>query len=127
MPNLPEVTKPIWSTERPTFEEVKGKSLYIETIYTNPHYVEIISQSTFEKWFDDTFVRYCILDLSTPEEPMEYKGCKPAICENHLGWYATWCAGDMKGELHDIGYFPTRELAIHSWNRFVKAMEAVNE
>lgn len=130
MSNLPEVTKPNWSTEKPTFEEVEGKYIVAEHYCAGGAgksvlcgFVNVVE--TFNFLCTGHLLRYCILDLTTPEEPMEYKRMMPTVIHGEGGLYIKWIS--PSGEWHETDYFPTREEAIHSWNRFVKAMEAVND
>lgn len=133
MSNLPEVTKPNWSTERPTFEEVKGKSLIVEKAFSSEsnRFIDGFGKLTSEIDYlaafpiDKQCPRWAILDLTTPEEPLPYKGIAPKFYESENRWYASWVTEDC--ENYDTAFFPTREQAVHSWNRFVKAMEAQDE
>jgi len=122
---IPE-SKLVWSTVKPTFEEVKGKKVKVISLFPDgdleSNLVTINSDTTYEVMFDEQFI--CYADLTIPVSPLPLWGKLPEIYQNDvhvIGWNAEWrhC-----GECHIING-ATLELAILAWNRIAEALNEV--
>ena len=98
MTNLPELTKMNWSSKQPTFEELKGKTVYCQYAdgsYGYPTLIDSISKYkdvVADSGFLSTLKKFAILDLSEPLEAQDASilGCKVYIVQNspdnHFQW-----------------------------------------
>ena len=121
-------TELVWSTVKPTFEEVKGKrikfiwdylvdqvSIDETTIYDERKYTQI---------FDENFI--CYADLSAPVSPLPLWGKLPEMIGSVDGWYASYDLGeDLAAFSIVMPINPDKPSAILAWNRIAEALNEV--
>ena len=122
-------TELVWSTVKPTFQEVKGKKLrhlYID--YKNDPTVSdwtITDKNDYDVMFED-FI--CYADLTAPVSPLPLWGKLPEFRNGaNDGFFLQYDTGDPdKWEL-ESPLCETRDLAILAWNRIRDALEGVEK
>jgi len=120
-------TTPIWYTEKPKFEEVKGIFILVEYDDCGSHETQVTvldNTDDYEYWFDDKFIRFAILDLSEPEpEPVELWGIAPdeVVDADGLFYYA------YAGNNHQfiLPSFKSLKDAILAWNKIATALQSI--
>lgn len=124
----PEPSKLNWSTVKPTFEEVEGKTVYIETKSTSGivvRFSRIVKDfEIFNIDFDNRlFIRYAILDLSDPDpEPQPLWGGMPEIV--NVGKKTVVCLVIPDKYYFEIQRFDRAE-AVNAWNKLAKPLNEI--
>jgi len=127
-------TELVWSTVKPTFEEVVGKQLRIirsnilEQI--NSYNTLIFNEYSYNLAFGEDFI--CYADLTAPVSPLPLWGVEPEVYENPRDGRGSdeWDVAydNSKHRLAIVFHpFPTRELAILAWNRIAEALNEVEK
>jgi len=125
-------TELVWSTVKPTFEEVKGKklcSLYMDSV-AEVDITEWVIKTKFDYdlMFDDKFI--CYADLTAPVSPLPLWGKLPEIFEAPRDgrgsdeWTVKYASFEHKINLVLHSYF-TEAKAILAWNRIAEALNEV--
>ena len=130
-------TELVWSTVKPTFEEILGKKIYLHWKGVNNTKAEdtceetILSLETYNRAFNDgTFYRYATLDLSdltAPVSPLPLWGVEAKSSLGGQGYYVKFRSNDEsdKSWILETPMLPTEELAILAWNRIAEALKGV--
>ena len=121
-------TELVWSTVKPTFEEVKGKNVKLvwddgkQKIKSEEYFVDDLWK--YEHLFDDEFI--CYADLTAPVSPLPLWGKTANIVVHSLTgkYYAIYEHHDWSILTPDCD---TRELAILAWNRIAEALNEVEK
>ena len=128
-------TELVWSTVKPTFEEVEGKViLWMGEGWVFPGANRIDNIKEYEYIFDRVdFTHYTILDLAdltAPVSPLPLWGKLPEInCvktmvfDIPMHYFAKY--NHIDGFSCELPYCDTRELAILAWNRIAEALNEV--
>ena len=126
-------TELVWSTVKPTYEEVKGKK--IKWIWqdgefgAHVHEMQVNSMIVYTTIFDKYFI--CYADLTAPDpEPKELMGRLPEISMAASGAYqAKWedysHAENVKREFTITAI--EKPSAILAWNRIAEALDEVEK
>ncbi len=131
--SIPELSHLNWSSERPTFEEVKGKMIvftYKIKHFKFPNVVygvrEINDEDVYEFVFDDDFPNYAIIDATPPDpEPLPLWGVMPEIHQiDDADWEWVW---KTENESFRACGFDTRAEAVNNWNITANALENVKD
>jgi len=118
-------TELVWSTVKPTFQEVKGKRLRVLHIDDKLPFVwefEAISQDRYDILFDHRFI--CYADLTAPVSPLPLWGKLPEIekfDKYRMRIHAKFNDGDLNIEIW--GW--TEAELILAWNRIAEALKGV--
>jgi len=123
-------TELVWSTVKPTFEEVKGKEIkFIWRLKSNGKLTEdtcyVDGMVIYNAAFDDMFI--CYADLTAPVSPLPLWGVKPFLRtmsdEKHFCSYLLEKDGDAFTLATHC--YPTEAEAILAWNRIAKPLNEV--
>lgn len=131
----PEPSTLNWSNVKPTFGEVEGKTVYVET-KSNSGIVVRFSRvvKDFEIYnidFDNNFVRYAILGITQPDpEPLPLWGKMPEIPSAGKSYPYKLFARFLYvrgGDQFEITTFlyPTRSEVIEAWNKLAIALNEI--
>jgi len=143
-------TELVWSTVKPTFEEVKGKKVKVISLFPNgdleSNLVTINSDTTYGVMFDEDFI--CYADLTATVSPLPLWGKLPEMITDYAPatapvdrygkvddsivaygslprYYMEYVSeNDYDWWISTPEYFTTAE-AILAWNRIAEALEKV--
>ena len=122
-------TELVWSTVKPTFEEVKGKEVKFIWRQKSDNRIEegschITSLLIYRLVFDDMFI--CYADLTAPVSPLPLWGKLPEICHITKGFYAE-CRITERDDYFSVTTwnYSTEAEAILAWNRIAEALDEV--
>jgi len=116
---IPDVSKLNWSDERPAFEDVEGKLVFVTNFNGVLKYYSsgiVKDKNGYTDMFGN-FYAYAIID--TAEELLWLDGFVPSICESGDGFKA--CCFSEGFDVFVYG--TTREEAIHNFNKLVRRLE----
>ena len=123
-------TELVWSTVKPTFEEVKGKEIkFIWRLKSTNKLTEdtcyVDGMVIYNAVFDDMFI--CYADLTAPVSPLPLWGKTANVIETKQGYYVKCRTDDdyNKSWILETPMLPTEELAILAWNRIAEALKGV--
>ena len=122
-------TELVWSTVKPTFEEVKGKEVKFIWRQKSDNRIEegschITSLLIYRLVFDDMFI--CYADLTAPVSPLPLWGVEPEVIHAaDEGYFVKYGTNTMGSCDISTRCYPTRELAILAWNRIAEALNEV--
>ena len=123
-------TELVWSTVKPTFEEVVGKQLRIirsnilEQI--NSYNTLIFNEYSYNLAFGEDFI--CYADLTAPVSPLPLWGVEPEVIHAaDEGYFVKYGTNTMGSCDISTRCYPTRELAILAWNRIAEALNEVEK
>lgn len=124
---IPEISKLNWSTVKPTFEEVKGKTIIMD--WTEGKDVVVMTdRQRFQGWFDDEFIRYAIIDVTQPDpEPLPLWRVMPEILP-HAGreWFVSYDYRKCDDAFSIMTFcYPTRAEAINAWNKLAEPLNKI--
>ena len=123
-------TELVWSTLKPTFEEVKGKKIkFIWDYLVDQVTIDeatIYDERKYTQVFDENFI--CYADLTAPVSPLPLWGKLPEFRNGaNDGFFLQYDTGDPdKWEL-ESPLCETRDLAILAWNRIAEALNEVEK
>jgi len=124
-------TELVWSTVKPTFEEVVGKIIKIVWIrrdgYSDSVKISIDNLPDYTLYFDDHFI--CYADLTAPVSPLPLWAKTANVIKTQQGYYVKCRTDDdyNKSWILETPMFPTESEAILAWNRIAEALNEVEE
>jgi len=121
-------TELVWSTVKPTFEEVKGKEVKFIWRQKSDNRIEegschITSLLIYRLVFDDMFI--CYADLTAPVSPLPLWGTNPRIRKTLLEDYF-WVWTNEVRSFSKRG-FEDEQAAVIDWNRIAEALNEVEK
>jgi len=122
---IPEISKLNWSSEKPSFEEVKGKCVFvINKKFINDSIMDFIPDETQFCGMFDGFDRYAIIDMTAPEPEIKpYHQLLPEIARTFgIGWEYKYRS---EFERYYVCGFASRLHAVNAWNDFVNKLEGI--
>ena len=121
---IPEISKLNWSSEKPSFEEVKGVHLLVQYDSDQLGAAEIGNSNQYRLWFDEKFVRFAVIDMTAPEPEIKpYHQLLPEIVETiGSGWEYKYSS---EFERYYVCGFASVLHAINAWNDFVSKLEGI--
>jgi len=121
---IPEISKLNWSSEKPSFEEVKGVHLLVQYDSDQLGAAEIGNSNQYRLWFDEKFVRFAVIDMTAPEPEIKpYHQLLPEIVETiGSGWEYKYSS---EFERYYVCGFASELHAINAWNDFVSKLEGI--
>jgi len=127
-------TELVWSTVKPTFEEVEGKNILIQygsltEKFPGTAEVRYFNKFDYMAYFDgETNFHWCILDLTAPVPPLPLWGVEPTIRnvtqkEGYANsyWFARY---DEWGHI-ETPYCDSEQECVLAWNRIAEALNEV--
>ena len=124
-------TELVWSTVKPTFQEVKGKEIVIvrgNQLFTSRGNYTVRNRDDYASLFNDTFI--CYADLTATVSPLPLWGRMPRVISTiiHMEDKTIW---SVYYEHHNVYFqlnnYATQELAILAWNRIAEALNEVEK
>jgi len=121
-------TELVWSTVKPTFEEVRGKEIkFIWRLKSTNELTEdtcrIDSMGIYNLAFDEQFI--CYADLTAPVSPLPLWGTNPRIRKTLLEDYF-WVWTNEVRSFSKRG-FEDEQAAVIDWNRIAEALNEVEK
>ena len=124
-------TELVWSTVKPTFEEVKGKTIrMLNCIYpdftTDVSQWKILDKTDYEVMFSKYFI--CYADLTAPVSPLPLWGKLPELVRTIFDkWYMKYWSDNDRSKAWTLStpILNTPAEAILAWNRIAEALEGV--
>ena len=119
---IPEPSTLNWSSEKPTYDEAKGKKIALEWAHFGGKSISaniVYNRNGYNDIFDDSFTRYAI--VADQPEPMELWGRPPAlVLEEEPTYYLRY---DWNCWIIETPGYDTKQEAVAAWNRIATAFE----
>lgn len=118
-----ETRKLKWYYDKPKFEDIKGKLLICEKRGNCGSWFNAWNDDDelwdYETMFDESFVRYAIIDVS--EEPFPLDGVIPELEKWTSDGYRAHYFKEQEISIYVYG--ETKEQATSNWNKFVRRIK----